>query len=87
MSQRNNRENRCAGGKQQSLKRQGRDAKFGFGGRKKLLKQNSAVSTADMGATSKGQGKGKGKRPLGAKGGVKKRPGKEARKAARGKGR
>lgn len=72
-----------------SKKRQGRDAKFGFGGRKKLLKQNNAESSADMGALGrgKGPGKGKSKRPPGASGGVKKRPGKEARKASRGRGR
>ena len=31
-----------------SQKRQGKDAKFGFGGRKKLAKQNDASSAADM---------------------------------------
>ena len=36
-----------------SKKREVRDAKFGFGGRKKLQKQNSAESSADMNALSR----------------------------------
>ena len=73
-------------------KRQVRDAKFGFGGRKKLSKQNTAASAADMSGmrASKGGGKGGGKGAakgkkgrLGAKGGVQKRPGKDARAAKR----
>jgi rRNA-processing protein EBP2 len=36
-----------------SKKRLVRDAKYGFGGRKKLLKQNTAESSADMNALSR----------------------------------
>ena len=82
-----------ADGNKAGKKRQVRDAKFGFGGRKKLQKQNSAESSADMRGARTGQpggkpgGKpGKGKAGLGPKGGVKKRPGKEARSAKRSRG-
>lgn len=80
-----------------SKKRAGRDAKFGFGGRKKLQKQNSAESSADMNALSRdsrrsaggksGRGGGKtggSRTATGVKNaGVKKRPGKSARQAGR----
>ncbi len=38
----------CAGFKTPNKKRQTKDAKFGFGGRKALKKQNDAFSAADM---------------------------------------
>jgi rRNA-processing protein EBP2 len=69
-----------AGANKSGKKRQLRDAKYGFGGRKKLRKQNSAESTADIGAHYNGKGH-KSQKALGAKGGVKKRLGKEARHA------
>lgn len=65
-------------------KRQMKNAKFGFGGRKRLQKQNDAFSAADMSGYKpgrfndgfggkKGGGGGQGtKGGLGAKGGVKK---------------
>eukprot|EP00879_Flechtneria_rotunda_P012238 GHRR01012780.1.p1 GENE.GHRR01012780.1~~GHRR01012780.1.p1 ORF type:complete len:278 (+),score=128.67 GHRR01012780.1:234-1067(+) len=69
-------------GKMPSKKRQVKDAKFGFGGRKRLQKQNDAFSAADMssykpgtfhnGFGGKGGNKGSGKGALKAKGGVKK---------------
>jgi rRNA-processing protein EBP2 len=72
----------AAGASKAGKKRQIRDAKYGFGGRKKLRKQNTAESTADMRARFKGKGQ-QSKRQLNTKGGVNKRPGKEARRAKR----
>ncbi|KAG2429818.1 hypothetical protein HXX76_010602 [Chlamydomonas incerta] len=77
-----------------SKKRQARDSKFGFGGRKSLKKQNDAYSAADM----DGYKPGKFKESFGArKGGVQKksgggakggkgaqRPGKQRRQAMKG---
>jgi rRNA-processing protein EBP2 len=79
-----------------SKKRAMRDARYGFGGRKKLQKQNSADSSADMNAMFKdkrksygGKAGGKGPRSKGAMGvkgaGVKKRPGKSVRQVNKGK--
>lgn len=68
-----------------SKKRAVRDAKYGFGGRKRVGKQNSAESSADMNAMFKDRSKPAGKGKLGVKGGgTQKRPGKTARAAARG---
>ena len=68
-----------------SKKRAVRDAKYGFGGRKRANKQNTADSSADMNAMFKDRRKPAGKGKLGVKGGgPKKRPGKTARAAARG---
>jgi hypothetical protein len=77
----------CADGVKPGKKRMYRDAKFGFGGRKKLRKQNTAESSADMNAMFKDRSKGgsKGTGKLGPRGGVKKRPGKTARLASKGK--
>mmetsp|Transcript_16993 Transcript_16993/g.40545 ORF Transcript_16993/g.40545 Transcript_16993/m.40545 type:complete len:289 (-) Transcript_16993:18-884(-) len=67
-----------------SKKRQFKDSKFGFGGRKRLKKQNDAFSAADMSSYKppvpdrKGKPQGKG----GKKGGGN-RPGKARRAAAR----
>lgn len=64
-------------------KRQMKDAKFGFGGRKRLQKQNDAFSAADMSGYKPGRfddgfgGKGGKKGGLGVKGGVKKGGGKK----------
>jgi rRNA-processing protein EBP2 len=88
-----------AGERMASKKRQLKDAKFGFGGRKRLRKQNDAFSSAstdgykpgrfDDGIGRKG---GKGK-PGGVKGGVNKkkggkqnRPGKARRQQMKQKG-
>ncbi|GAX82022.1 hypothetical protein CEUSTIGMA_g9450.t1 [Chlamydomonas eustigma] len=77
---------------QVNKKRQAKNAKFGFGGSKRIAKQNDAYSSASMdgykapGKFSSGkQGKGKGV-GLKAKGGVKKaRPGKAKRQNIKGK--
>lgn len=75
----------CADLPGQNKKRAVRDAKYGFGGRKKLNKQNDADSTADMNAMFKDKRKPGARGKLGVKGGgTKKRPGKDARTAARG---
>jgi rRNA-processing protein EBP2 len=77
---------RIQAGATPNKKRQMKNAKFGFGGRKRLQKQNDAFSAADMSGYKPGRfddgfaGKGKkggggfaGKKGgLGAKGGVKK---------------
>ncbi|WIA16368.1 hypothetical protein OEZ85_013064 [Tetradesmus obliquus] len=76
---------RIQAGATPTKKRQMKDAKFGFGGRKRLQKQNDAFSAADMSGykpgrfddgpagKKKGGGFGGGKKGgLGAKGGVKK---------------
>jgi len=74
-------------GKQQlpvkSAKRKAADAKFGFGGKKKRVKSNTADSTNDMKASpwTKSRSKGKGKGGGGGKGG-----GKSKRKAGGGAG-
>eukprot|EP00955_Chlamydomonas_euryale_P107189 365747-Chlamydomonas_euryale.AAC.66 len=73
-------------------KRQGKDAKFGFGGKKRIAKQNDASSAADM-SGYKGAKGGKGGKggPFKHKGGVKKagaakqRPGKARRQQMRSK--
>lgn len=67
-------------------KRQLKNAKFGFGGKKRLQKQNDSFSAADMSGYKPGRfdgdggrkgggggGKGGGKGPGGPKGGVKKK--------------
>merc|ERR1712050_420672 len=51
-----------------SRKRQAKDAKFGFGGKKRRSKQNDSSSTADFTQSPwgrKGKGKGSGKGPKG----------------------
>lgn len=59
-------------------KRQKKDQKFGFGGKKRFAKSGDAVSSGDMsGFSSK-------KMKAGAKGGAK-RPGKSKRAASKGK--
>ena len=62
-----------------SKRREAKNSKFGFGGRKRLNKQNDAFSAASMdsykGSSSRGRGRG-------GKGGN--RPGKSRRAAARG---
>lgn len=60
-------------------KRAGKNAKFGFGGKKRHAKSNDATSSADMSGYRKGQMKGTSGRP----GAAKARPG----KARRAKGR
>ena len=50
----------AAGRDSTGMKRQVKNSKFGFGGRKKLGKQNSAASTADMGGDRRSSGGGKG---------------------------
>lgn len=68
-----------AGGKQTSGRREAKNTKFGFGGRKRLKKQNDSISAADMNDYKASRGK---------KGGPKKgtqRPGKSKRAAARSK--
>ncbi|KAG2437056.1 hypothetical protein HYH02_011317 [Chlamydomonas schloesseri] len=88
------------GPKAPSKKRQARDAKFGFGGRKSLKKQNDAYSAADMdgyrpgkfkdsfgprkGGVQKKAGGGGAKGGKGAKGAQ--RPGKQRRQAMKGGG-
>ena len=63
-------------------KRAGKNAKFGFGGKKRHAKSNDATSSADMTGYMKGRMKGAGGRP-GTKSAAKARPG----KARRAKGR
>mmetsp|Transcript_40518 Transcript_40518/g.114769 ORF Transcript_40518/g.114769 Transcript_40518/m.114769 type:complete len:284 (+) Transcript_40518:107-958(+) len=64
---------------QKSKKRQFKDSKFGFGGRKRLQKQNTAESTADMSSYRPSTAGGK------RKGGAQQRPGKARRAAGRSK--
>lgn len=59
----------------QNAKRQKKDSKFGFGGKKRFSKSGTAESTADMRGFSVKRMKGKGKPPQ--------RPGKGRRAAAR----
>uniref|UniRef100_A0A182MAB3 rRNA-processing protein EBP2 n=1 Tax=Anopheles culicifacies TaxID=139723 RepID=A0A182MAB3_9DIPT len=69
-----------------SAKRKARDAKFGFGGRKKGMKRNTKESCMDDGPRRGKGGPGK-KGPKGAggsKGGAKTRPGKSRRAQAKG---
>ena len=87
-----------AGEPMSSKKRQMKDAKFGFGGRKRLQKQNDAFSSANMegykpGRFDDGGGRKGGKGKLGVKGGVGKktggkqnRPGKARRQQTKQKG-
>ncbi|EIE20095.1 eukaryotic rRNA processing [Coccomyxa subellipsoidea C-169] len=83
-----------AGERKVSKKREAKDTKFGFGGRKRLGKQNDASSAADMGGFRQGnfddgvgRGRGGGRGDGGVRqGGVKKnaggnRPGKARRQA------
>ena len=65
-------------------KRQKRDQKFGFGGKKRFAKSGDAASTADMRGFSAGRMKGRLGKP-GGRGGGKgaQRPGKNRRAAAR----
>lgn len=70
---------------ERGVKRQKKDSKFGFGGRKRFAKSNDAVSTGDMSRFS-GRGAGKG---AGGRGGVKARtsgPAKRLGKSRRTKG-
>ncbi|QDZ24633.1 rRNA processing protein EBP2 [Chloropicon primus] len=84
---------RIFSGKTKSKKREARDKKFGFGGRKKIQKQNDAASSADDSGWRQGRfGKyaAGGEKRGGASGGVAKkkkgqlRPGKARRMKARG---
>jgi len=82
------------GSKRAAQKKAFKDSKFGFGGRKKRSKSNTAESSANafgFGTASKSGGGGKkgGGKGTGGKGGKKKqnRPGKSKRKAKHGKGR
>ncbi|ETN41985.1 uncharacterized protein HMPREF1541_03924 [Cyphellophora europaea CBS 101466] len=59
-----------------NAKRQKKDSKFGFGGKKRFSKSGDAESSADMRGFSSAKMKGKG-------GGAKKRPGKSRRAAGR----
>ena len=72
------RSGRERGGASRTPKRQKRNAKYGFGGRKRFGKSGDAVSTADMSGFSAGRMKG---RPGGTK---KQRLGKSRRAAAKG---
>lgn len=71
-----------AKGKGVSAKRKARDAKFGFGGRKKGSKQNTKESS--MGENRR---RSKGGPAAGGKGGAKNRPGKSRRAQMKGGGR
>lgn len=44
-------------------KRQAKDSKYGFGGKKRFLRKNDAESSADIYGKGKGKGKGKSARP------------------------
>ena len=78
------------GGGGPNAKRQSKNEQYGFGGRKKVQKQNDAASAADMsgykgnkggggGGGRGGRGGGRGGRG-GGRGGASNRPGKERRK-------
>uniref|UniRef100_A0A182KFS8 Uncharacterized protein n=1 Tax=Anopheles christyi TaxID=43041 RepID=A0A182KFS8_9DIPT len=73
-----------------SGKRKARDAKFGFGGRKKGMKQNTKESCINDGPRRRagpgGKGGGKGGPKAGGKGGAQNRPGKSRRAQMKGKG-
>ena len=69
----------CADLPAKSKKRAVRDAKFGFGGRKKLAKQNNAESSADMNALARDSRKSVGGKFSGSK------PGKGGKMGGRGK--
>lgn len=75
-----------SGGNKASKKREAKNAKFGFGGRKRLAKQNSAGSSADVdGFRPSRPGVKGGISKKGGKGGAaSKRPGKARRQQARG---
>ena len=60
-------------------KRQKKDEKFGFGGKKRFAKSNDAKSAGDVGGYSVKRMKGKGP---GGGGGAKQRPGKNRRARA-----
>lgn len=60
-------------------KRQKKDSKFGYGGKKRFSKSGDAESSADMRGFSNARMKGKG----GGGGGAKKRPGKSRRAAGK----
>lgn len=62
-------------------KRQKKDAKFGFGGKKRFAKSGDAESSADMRGFSASRMKGRG--GGGGGGGARKRPGKARRASAR----
>lgn len=72
-------------------KRQKKDQKYGFGGKKRFSKSNDAHSSGDVSSFSakrmkKGGGAGDGKKFSQTKGpGAKARPGKDRRKAAAGR--
>jgi len=68
------------GGRPSGLKRQKRDEKFGFGGKKRFSKSGDAVSSGDMRGFSAGRMKGKGRGGSGAGSGSK-RLGKSRRNA------
>lgn len=63
-----------------NAKRQKKDSKFGFGGKKRFSKSGDAESSADMRGFSNARMKGKGG---GGGGGAKKRPGKSRRAAGK----
>jgi rRNA-processing protein EBP2 len=63
-------------GGQPGAKRQKKDSKFGYGGKKRFSKSGDAESSADMRGFSSSRMKGKG-------GGAKKRPGKSRRAAGK----
>lgn len=68
------------------MKRDVRDAKYGFGGKKRHAKENTRESTNDFGGTSRGgkASRGRGGFGGGAKRGTSKRPGKTRRASGRG---
>ena len=66
---------RGGGGGAPNAKRQKKDSKFGYGGKKRFSKSGDAESSGDMRGFSAARMKGKG-------GGAKKRPGKSKRAAA-----
>ncbi len=69
----------CAGGRQPAAKREARNSRYGFGGRKRLAKQNDAASAADMegfrtskadrGGGGRGRGRGRGRGGFGGESG------------------
>lgn len=73
------RSGRERGGGAPNAKRQKKDSKFGYGGKKRFSKSGDAESSADMRGFSNAKMKGKG----GGGGGAKKRPGKSRRAAGR----
>jgi len=90
-----NRHQRAAGKgklkKKVNAKRAEKDAQFGHGGRKRGTKRNTAESAADTTWVGKGKPRGgkkfvTGKKTQGKPGSANKRPGKQARRSMKGKG-